>query len=359
MKRLAAIAAVGSAALAVRRYRAARDAMADVAPDLRSPLLPFMPSTRRAGLLPLFRLSSRIRTPSGPGVTVAERRVGDLAVPVMVTTPTEVQPPRPAVLWIHGGGYIVGSSRLEAFGTARLARDLGVVTVSPDYRLAPEHPFPAALDDCMAVLRWMRDNADELGIDPARIAVMGASAGGGLAAAVAQRSHDEGIGLRAQVLVYPMLDDRTALRTDHEGRGRFLWTPASNRFGWTCYLGREPRMSDAPQYAAPARRTDLAGLPPRGWESVTSTCSTARTSTTPKDCEPAVFRALWSPSRGCTTELMRSRRNHCRSGVSIPEPRTTYALTCSGGRGRPPSERSATRQNTGPGYSTRACVVLH
>ncbi|WP_240748565.1 alpha/beta hydrolase [Mycobacterium paragordonae] len=262
MKRLAAIAAVVPAALAVRRYRAARDAMADVAPDLRSPLLPFMPSTRRAGLLPLFRLSSRIRTPSGSGVTVAERRVGELAVPVMVTTPTEVQPPRPAVLWIHGGGYIVGSPRLEAFGTARLARDLGVVTVSPDYRLAPEHPFPAALDDCMAVLRWMRDNANELGIDPARIAVMGASAGGGLAAAVAQRSHDEGIGLRAQVLVYPMLDDRTALRTDHEGRGRFLWTPASNRFGWTCYLGREPRMSDAPQYAAPARRTDLTGLPP-------------------------------------------------------------------------------------------------
>ncbi|WP_231513590.1 alpha/beta hydrolase [Mycobacterium paragordonae] len=262
MKRLAAVAAVVPAALAVRRYRAARDAMADVAPDLRSPLLPFMPSTRRAGLLPLFRLSSRIRTPSGPGVTVAERRVGELAVPVMVTAPTEVQPPRPAVLWIHGGGYIVGSPRLEAFGTARLARDLGVVTVSPDYRLAPEHPFPAALDDCMAVLRWMRDNADELGIDPARIAVMGASAGGGLAAAVAQRSHDEGIGLRAQVLVYPMLDDRTALRTDHEGRGRFLWTPASNRFGWTCYLGREPRMSDAPQYAAPARRTDLTGLPP-------------------------------------------------------------------------------------------------
>ena len=82
------------------------------------------------------------------------------------------------------------------------------------------------------------------------------------AAAVAQRSHDEGIPLRAQVLVYPMLDDRTALREDHAGRGRFLWTPSSNRFGWTAYLGREPRMSDAPEYAAPARRADLTGLPP-------------------------------------------------------------------------------------------------
>lgn len=96
--------------------------------------------------------------------------------------------------------------------------DLGVVAVSPDYRLAPEHPFPAGLDDCMAALHWMRANADELGIDPTRIAVVGASAGGGLAAAVAQRCHDEGIPLRAQVLVYPMLDDRSTLRGDHRGR---------------------------------------------------------------------------------------------------------------------------------------------
>ena len=235
--------------------------MAKVAPDLRSPVLPFVPATQRARLLPLIRLQSRIRTRSGRGVTVSERDVGEPAVRVLITTPTEGQPPRPAVLWIHGGGYIVGSPQFEAFGTGRLARDLGVVTVSPDYRLAPEHPFPAALDDCMATLRWMRANADELGIDPDRIAVIGASAGGGLSAAVAQRSLDEDIPLRAQVLVYPMLDDRTVLREDHAGRGRFRWTPSSNRFG-TCYLGREPRMSDAPEYAAPARRTDLAGLPP-------------------------------------------------------------------------------------------------
>lgn len=236
--------------------------MADVAPDFRSPLLPFLPATRHAWLLPLFRLNSRVSTPSGPGVTVTPRRVGEPGVPVMITTQTGNRPPRPGVLWIHGGGYIVGSPQMEAAFTGRLVRDLGVVAVSPDYRLAPEHPFPAALDDCMAALWWMRTNAGELGIDPDRMAVMGASAGGGLAAAVAQRCHDEGIPLRAQVLVYPMLDDRTALRSDHAGRGRFMWTPASNRFGWTCYLGREPRMSDAPQYSAPARREDLTGLPP-------------------------------------------------------------------------------------------------
>ena len=133
---------------------------------------------------------------------------------------------------------------------------------SPDYRLAPNIRSPPRSTIASAALRWMRANADELGIDADRIAVMGASAGGGLAAAVAQRSHDEGIPLRAQVLVYPMLDDRSALREDHAGRGRFIWTPASNRFGWTAYLGREPRMSDAPEYAAPARRENLTGLPP-------------------------------------------------------------------------------------------------
>jgi len=262
MKKIAAVAILGTAALAARRYLTMRDAMAAVRVDLRSPVLPFLPDTISRRTLPLSRLQSRVRTPSGPGVTVTTRHVGDGAIRVLVTTPVDGQAPRPAVLWIHGGGYILGSPQMEAFGTGRLARDLGVVTVSPDYRLAPEHPFPAALDDCMATLEWMRAQAEELGIDPDRIAVMGGSAGGGLAAAVAQRSHDEGIPLRAQVLVYPMIDDRAALRDDHAGRGLFMWTPANNRFGWTSYLGREPRMSDAPQYAAPARRTDLTGLPP-------------------------------------------------------------------------------------------------
>ena len=262
MKRLAAAAALAVAVAAARRYLAAREAMAEVASELRNPLLPFLPETRSARLLPLFRMNSRIRTPAGSGVTVSERKIGEPSVRALIFTPDEGEQLRPGVLWIHGGGYVVGSPELEAFATARLVRDLGVVAVSPDYRLAPEHPFPAALDDCMAALRWMRANARELGIDPDRLAVMGASAGGGLAAAVAQRSHDEGIPLRAQVLVYPMLDDRAVLRADHAGRGRFIWTPVSNRFGWTSYLGREPRMADAPQYAAPARRTDLTGLPP-------------------------------------------------------------------------------------------------
>ena len=190
---------------------------------------------------------------------VAEHRAG--ASPVLVVTPKGERKGRPGVLYIHGGGMIMGSARAEAIGAGQLARELDAVVVSPDYRLAPEHPYPAALDDCMAALHWMREAPDELGIDPDRIAVNGSSAGGGLSAAVAQRAYDEGITLRAQVLVYPMLDDRSAQR-DHGVRGRFMWTPASNKFGWTSYLGHEPRESDAPEYAAAARREDLSGLAP-------------------------------------------------------------------------------------------------
>ena len=124
------------------------------------------------------------------------------------------------MLSIHGGGTIVGSPQFELVLMGDWQGSLGAVVVSPDYRLAPENPFPAGLDDCMATLYWMREHADELGIDADRIAVTGASAGGGLAAAVAQRSHDEGIAFRAQALIYPMLDDRAVLRDDHEGRGR-------------------------------------------------------------------------------------------------------------------------------------------
>jgi acetyl esterase/lipase len=256
-----AVATLGTAGLVARRYLTVRDALTLVPGELRSPLLLFLASDTTAKSLPRARLVyGKVRTPAGRGVRVQGRLVGTPPVPVTVTTPRGTRL-RPGVLYIHGGGMILGSPQAEAVGSSRTARDLDAVVVSPDYRLAPEHPYPAAIDDCMTALRWMVTNADELGIDPGRLAVTGSSAGGGLSAAVAQRAYDEGIALRAQALIYPMLDDRSALR-DHGDRGRFMWTPASNLFGWTAYLGREPRLEDAPEYAAASRRENLSGLAP-------------------------------------------------------------------------------------------------
>ncbi len=263
MRKVAALAAAGGAAWAVGRYLAFRQALSTVAPELRNPILPYVTVPYTAKTLPIIRLLYRLKTSPGPGVQVQTHRVGEPALRVVVTSPEHRTRACPVVLMLHAGGMIVGSPDLELRMAGRLARELGAVIVSPDYRLAPEHPFPASLDDCMTTLQWMRDCDQELGIDGDRIAVAGFSAGGGLAAAVAQRSRDEGIPLRAQGLVYPMLDDRSVWSTDHHGRGQLVWTPASNRFAWTAYLGREPRMSDAPPpYAAPARREDVSGLAP-------------------------------------------------------------------------------------------------
>lgn len=261
MRKVAALGAAGLAAVAVRRFADHRKSMSAVAPELRTAKVIPLGIRMTALTLPLIRMAYTVKSDPGPGITSSEHRVGDVPVEVLVLAPTANPAPQPAVLMLHGGAMCVGTAQLEAQPSARTARQVGAVMVMPNYRLAPEHPFPAALDDCMTTLHWMRDNADELGIEPDRIAVGGVSAGGGLAAAVAQRAFDEGIALRAQAMIYPMLDDRTALRHDHGGRGRIAWTPSSNRFAWTAYLGREPRMADAPQYAAPARRSDLEGLP--------------------------------------------------------------------------------------------------
>jgi acetyl esterase/lipase len=161
----------------------------------------------------------------------------------------------PALLWIHGGGYVIGEAAQDDLLCRRFAKELGATVVSVDYRLAPEHPYPTPLEDCYAALRWM---AKLPSVDPDRVAIGGASAGGGLAAALALLARDRGeIPLAAQLLVYPMIDDRTVHRTGLDNPGHRLWNQSSNRFGWRSYLG------DAdPNVAVPARRDDLAGLPP-------------------------------------------------------------------------------------------------
>lgn len=173
-----------------------------------------------------------------------------------------------ALLWVHGGGYVIGDVVQDEPFCAATARELDVVVVSTNYRLAPEHPFPAALDDALAAWRWLLASAGDLGIDQERVAVGGSSAGAGLAACLVQRLYDDG-GCRpvAQWLFSPMLDDRTAGRRELDRVRHRVWNNAANRTGWGAYLGAEPGDPHAPDHAVAARRADLGGLPP-AWISV-------------------------------------------------------------------------------------------
>ena len=168
-----------------------------------------------------------------------------------------------ALLFIHGGGMVLGNAAQDDARLAALALDLDIVTVSVEHRLAPEHRFPAHLDDCFEAWQWLQAQAAERGIDPSRIAVGGQSAGAGLAASLAQRVHDElEIHPVAQWLYCPMLDDRTAANHDLDQVKHFLWNNRSNRIGWSAYLGAQPGAPLLPAYAAASRRDDLRGLPP-------------------------------------------------------------------------------------------------
>ncbi|KAJ1323960.1 acetyl esterase [Microdochium nivale] len=165
-----------------------------------------------------------------------------------------------AVIHIHGGGLIVGSPRIFLAPCFCIVRDTGTQIFSVDYRLAPEHPYPAAHDDVSAALNWVRENASTLGVDIGRIAVMGESAGGGLAAALAIRARNEQLSppIAYQILSYPMLDDRTVGKVPGEIIG---WSEDDNVTGWTAYLGGPPGGPDVPETASPARVKDVAGLP--------------------------------------------------------------------------------------------------
>jgi len=166
----------------------------------------------------------------------------------------------PALLWLHGGGLTVGTARQDAAYCRRVADELGIVVASVDYRLAPEHPFPAPLEDAYTALRWLAARPE---VDAGRIAVGGASAGGGLAAALALLAAERGeIRPVFQLLVYPMLDDRTTLRTDVDEAALRIWSPKANRYGWQSYLGDAIGTDAVPPLAAPARYADLSGAPP-------------------------------------------------------------------------------------------------
>ena len=171
---------------------------------------------------------------------------------------------RPGIVHMHGGGYVMGAAHDYVGHIQPIAAALDCVIVTVDYRLAPETGYPGSLEDNYTALRWAHDNADEIGLDRDRIALLGESAGGGHAAALAILARDRGeIPLVAQVLLYPMLDDRTGVTAPVPAHiGTFIWTPESNRLGWTALLGRAPGGPETPTGAAPARVEDLTGLPP-------------------------------------------------------------------------------------------------
>jgi triacylglycerol lipase len=185
-------------------------------------------------------------------------------VGVVVYTPRDPAGGLPCIVHMHGGGYVVGCAAALEPRNRPLALAAGCVIVSVDYRLAPETRFPGSIEDCYAALAWTFAHADELGVDARRVGVMGESAGGGLAAALALLARDRGEHrLAFQHLIYPMLDDRTCVRADpHPFAGEILWTLQNNAFGWSSLLGVPPGSRGVSAYAAAARADDLSGLPP-------------------------------------------------------------------------------------------------
>jgi len=237
-----------------------------VHPDLRKPGLLALTVSLNGPTLGLARLITGGATKVQPGVVLERGQVPGsrpgTRVPVLIYRPARRLQASPVVLWVHGGGFVFGTPQADHARCSAYAAAVGAVVVSVDYRLAPEAPFPSALDDVDAALRWVRGSARELEVDPKRLILAGASAGAGLVASLAQLARDRGDPAPLlQLLIYPMLDNRTTLLRDHAGRGWFGWTPRSNRFAWSSYLGRAPG-ADPPLYAAAARAEDLAGLPP-------------------------------------------------------------------------------------------------
>lgn len=232
------------------------------------PLLPEIdgddPATMRAFLSEAI---AQLSQPDTTGLQIEDRQIpgceGDPAVPVRIYWPNQRSDPG-AVYSVHGGGFIAGDLETEHALNVRLAQELGVVVVAVDYRLAPETPFPGPLEDVYAGLVWTAEHADELGIDPQRIAVQGTSAGGGLCAALALLARDRGgPHIAFQFLSVPELDDRLTSPSMKEYIDTPLWNRPRAVVSWDCYLGPgRAGMDDVSIYAAPARATDLTGLPP-------------------------------------------------------------------------------------------------
>jgi acetyl esterase/lipase len=233
---------------------------------LPSPLTPGLIEDRRARTVSGSLSNDNIRR--GGAFELEERMAPGPAdapgVPLLVCRPTATPGPHPVIYNAHGGGMVAGNNRgRELAGELDRAEELQLAVVAVDYRLAPEHPHPAPVEDCYAGLVWTDENAAYLGFEPNRIIISGNSAGGGLAAAVSLLARDRsGPFLLGQMLQCPMLDDRCDTPSAFQMEGVGLWDRRSGLTGWAALLGERRGTEDVPYYAAPARATDLSGLPP-------------------------------------------------------------------------------------------------
>jgi acetyl esterase/lipase len=242
----------------------AYDAYMAEEPDLAPMSLALLPGIRAeveaevAGLGDLSRGGRfTVSQPSVPGLDGAPE------VPLLVCTPVGAAASRAVLYYMHGGGFFCNDHRTGLGQLLDAAERFGATLVSVGYRLAPEHPYPAQINDAYAGLLWVAEHAEELGIDAERIVLVGISAGGGLGAALALTVRDKGgPRLLGQLLMCPMLDDRNDSASAVQMDGVDFWNLSYNGFGWSALLGEAQGGADVPQYAAPARATDLAGLPP-------------------------------------------------------------------------------------------------
>ncbi|MFD0296842.1 alpha/beta hydrolase [Streptomyces sp. NPDC127061] len=241
----------------------------ELAPAL-APLAEVLPPAILPSMIPAVRRTVAALRPSdedltrGGAIEVRERRIpGPPDVPLLICRPHGVAAPRPAVYFTHGGGMILGDNRNLIGEMLDWVEELEVVLVSVDYRLAPEHPYPAAIADVYAGLVWVAEHSAAIGVDPDRLVAAGASAGGGLTAAATLLARDRGgPRLAGQLLACPMLDDRNDSLSGLQMAGRGVWDRTSNKTGWTSLLGEARGAADVSPYAAPARAANLAGLPP-------------------------------------------------------------------------------------------------
>lgn len=232
------------------------------------PLLELLPTRDlRAETLQETRLLIAARLRGEPGAVPSEilavpGPVGAPAVSIRLFRPDAATANVPAILHIHGGGFVAGNAAMNDAANADRAVRHGAVVVSVDYRLAPETPFPGPIEDCYAVLAWLFTEAATLGVDPRRIVVTGESAGGGLAAALALLARDRGLPpLAGQVLTYPMLDPGSSDSTNGS-TGEFVWTRGSSRFGWAAMRGDHDISADRIGHFAPAQAAELRGVAP-------------------------------------------------------------------------------------------------